>query len=173
MPRLLSTLLLVAGVTQTLAGTTAASDTTFRHEASRCNAAFFQSVLPKGSSLEEVAFVPQGGSFGEGASNLGYPYNPVNLPALCAVIVKVVSSPESSYRFGLMLPVQWNHRFLALGNGGFAGGINWLSAVSSALLHDIVESKSDCSYCHDRDLAHTTALPPCQLTLAITQQVVT
>ncbi|CAK7200144.1 hypothetical protein SEUCBS139899_002834 [Sporothrix eucalyptigena] len=55
---------------------------------------------------------------------------PTNLPPLCAIIVNVTSSPSSSYRFGLLLPNFWNSRFLAVGNGGFAGGINWLSAGS-------------------------------------------
>lgn len=38
----------------------------------------------------------------------------------------MTSSPSSSFRFGIFLPTQWNGRFLTVGNGGFAGGINWL-----------------------------------------------
>ncbi|RYP15292.1 hypothetical protein DL765_005816 [Monosporascus sp. GIB2] len=40
-----------------------------------------------------------------------------------------VAACSSSFRFGLFLPdaeKAWNRRFLAVGNGGFAGGINWL-----------------------------------------------
>lgn len=138
---LLSTLLLAVGVVRTFADTTAAGNTAVHPRAARCNAAFFEGILPKGSALEKIAPVSQGGTFGEGASDLGYPIQPTNLPALCAVIVNVTSSPTSYYRFGLLLPDNWNHRFLAVGNGGFAGGINWLSAVSSARF--IMSSRKD------------------------------
>lgn len=85
-------------------------------------------LLPQGASIEKVSSVSQNGAYGEGASDLNYPYNPTGLPALCAVTVKVASSNESSYRFGLFLPSasQWTGRLLAIGNGGFGGGINWL-----------------------------------------------
>jgi uncharacterized protein with LGFP repeats len=85
-------------------------------------------LLPQGASIEKVSSVPQNGTYGEGAADLNYPYNPTGLPALCAVTVKVISSNESSYRFGLFLPSssQWTGRLLAIGNGGFGGGINWL-----------------------------------------------
>ncbi|KAI5459542.1 Tannase/feruloyl esterase [Mariannaea sp. PMI_226] len=124
---LLSTLCLVAGVAQTLAKTEVDSDAAVHPRKARCNASFFKSILPKGAVLEKVAEVQQGGTFGEGLSDLGYPIQPTNLPALCAVIVNVTSSPTSFYRFGIMLPDEWNHRFLVVGNGGFAGGINWRS----------------------------------------------
>lgn len=92
----------------------------------KCVAATFKCILPKGATLETVAAVPNGGSYGEGAADIAYPTNPTGLPELCAVIVKVTSSPTTSYRFGLFLPATWNSRFFAVGNGGFAGGINWL-----------------------------------------------
>ncbi|KAJ4382490.1 hypothetical protein N0V85_008590, partial [Neurospora sp. IMI 360204] len=91
-----------------------------------CNRAFFTSILPPEASLENITAVPQGGSHGEGKANIPYPTNPTDLPALCAVTINVTSSPSSSYRFGLFLPTEWSGRFLAVGNGGFAGGINWL-----------------------------------------------
>ncbi|KIX96429.1 uncharacterized protein Z520_07695 [Fonsecaea multimorphosa CBS 102226] len=51
-----------------------------------------------------------------------------NLPAFCAVRVNVTSSSSSSFTLGLFLPTAqaWNGRFLAVGNSGFAGGINWV-----------------------------------------------
>lgn len=111
------------------------SDSEERAQAT-CNSATFANVLPQGASIEKVATVPQNGQYGEGAADLNYPYNPTGLPALCAVTVKVVSSSESSYRFGLFLPAssQWTGRLLAIGNGGFGGGINWLDMYVAVLL---------------------------------------
>lgn len=127
---LLSTLLLLTGTAQSITDTAESNNRVIQVPKSRCNAAFFNSILPRGATLEKATHVNQGDTFGEGAANLGYPIQPTNLPALCAVIVSVTSSPTSYYRLGLMLPDDWNHRFLVVGNGGFAGGINWLSAVS-------------------------------------------
>jgi hypothetical protein len=92
----------------------------------RCASDSFSGILPAGATLEEVAVVHTNGSYGEGAANIPYPRNPTNLPALCAVTIRVQSSPTSSYRFGLFLPDEWNSRFLVVGNGGFSGGINWM-----------------------------------------------
>ncbi|KAI1640627.1 putative ferulic acid Esterase/Feruloyl esterase [Biscogniauxia mediterranea] len=70
--------------------------------------------------------VPQNGSFGQGASDIPFPTNATQLPALCAVAINVKSSENSSYNFGLFLPdTTWNERFMTTGNGGFGGGINW------------------------------------------------
>ncbi len=73
--------------------------------------------------------MPANGSFGQ-AADIAYPINATNLTALCAAIVNVTSSATSSFTFGLFLPESWNQRFIAVGNGGFFGGINWLSMVS-------------------------------------------
>lgn len=91
-----------------------------------CTAATFASALPAGASIEKVASVAKGGSYGEGASDLGYPTNAQNLPAVCAVTVRVTSG-ASKYRFGLFLPTaaNWNSKFLAVGGYSQAGGINW------------------------------------------------
>ena len=95
-----------------------------------CNTLFFRGLIRgnPNASVEVVVSVPEGGSYGEGAADIPYPYKPTGLPELCAVTIKVISSPSSSYRFGLFLPTaaKWNSRFLAVGSEGFAGGINWL-----------------------------------------------
>ncbi|KAH8645435.1 Tannase/feruloyl esterase [Xylariales sp. PMI_506] len=91
-----------------------------------------ESVLPSNASVERVEWVDQGGTYGEGVLDLNYPIQPTNLPSLCAVTIDVISSGNSSYRFGLFLPADWNSRFLAIGNGGFGGGINWLDMGSSS-----------------------------------------
>ncbi|GAP82334.1 putative feruloyl esterase B precursor [Rosellinia necatrix] len=78
------------------------------------------------ATVNFVESVPLNGSFGQGASNLAFPVNATQLPALCAVGVNVKSSANSSYNFGLFLPEStWNERFLTTGNGGYGGGINW------------------------------------------------
>ncbi|KAK3111690.1 hypothetical protein LTR53_012801 [Teratosphaeriaceae sp. CCFEE 6253] len=71
-----------------------------------CSPASIQSILPSGAT---VAFA--------------YP-----LPANSTFQVR--SSPSTHYGFGLFLPQDWNERFLAVGNGGFAGGINWLDMAA-------------------------------------------
>lgn len=96
-----------------------------------CSLATFAGVLPAAHNatvLSAVA-VANGSTYGEGSANLPYPTDPTGLPALCALTVQVASSnTSSSFRFGVFLPVtdSWNERFLVVGNGGFAGGINWL-----------------------------------------------
>lgn len=91
-----------------------------------CSVETFAGILGSSASVISAVRVEQGGTYGEGAANLLYPRNPTNLPSLCAVRIKVPSSPESSYRFGIFLPESWNSRFLAVGNSGFGGGINWM-----------------------------------------------
>ncbi|KAJ5380213.1 ferulic acid Esterase/Feruloyl esterase [Penicillium cataractarum] len=70
--------------------------------------------------------IAEGDTFEVPASDIAYPQSPTNLPELCVVQINVSSNPESAFSFGIFLPVQWNDRFLAVGNGGFAGGINWV-----------------------------------------------
>lgn len=95
-----------------------------------CSVDTFTGIIGSSGSVISAVAVENGGTYGEGALNLLYPTNPTNLPSLCAVTVRVASSPESSYRFGLFLPAAWNSRFLAVGNAGFGGGINWLDMGS-------------------------------------------
>ncbi|KAI0424146.1 Tannase/feruloyl esterase [Xylaria sp. FL1042] len=97
-----------------------------RQNSANCDATALAQVLPANARIERVQALEAGSTYGEGTADLGYPIQPTNLPALCAVTIAVASSVTSSYRIGLFLPVEWNNRFLAVGNGGFAGGINWL-----------------------------------------------
>ncbi|KAK0738881.1 feruloyl esterase B [Schizothecium vesticola] len=92
-----------------------------------CRDDTFSDILPASAHIVTIARVANGSSYGESpAQNPAYPVHPTNLPELCALTVNVTTSPTSSFRFGLFLPTKWEYRFLVVGNGGFAGGINWL-----------------------------------------------
>ncbi|PCH05239.1 Tannase/feruloyl esterase [Penicillium occitanis (nom. inval.)] len=97
----------------------------------QCTTDAFAKYLASDSYRGEPAVVqwayriPKGGTFQVPDSDIAYPESPTDLPELCVLQVNVTSSTESSYTFGLFLPSEWNERFLAVGNGGFAGGIYW------------------------------------------------
>ncbi|QGA14681.1 hypothetical protein EYB26_002337 [Talaromyces marneffei] len=97
----------------------------------QCTTDTFTKILSSDSSRSESAVVQwahrvlKGGTFQVPESDIAYPESPTDLPEICVLQVHVTSSPESSYTFGLFLPVEWNERFLAVGNGGFASGIYW------------------------------------------------
>ncbi|KAI8686846.1 hypothetical protein LRP88_14948 [Fusarium phalaenopsidis] len=123
--------------TALLAGTAAATDD------GPCSMGRFAKVLPEGATVTSATYVAAGGSYGEGTANLPYPIGPANLPATCALIVNVTSSATSFYRFGLFLPITtWNERYLAVGNGGAAGGINWLD-MGTGLQYGFAVAGSD------------------------------
>ncbi|KAK0610410.1 feruloyl esterase-like protein B [Bombardia bombarda] len=106
----------------------------------RCSAATFKDVLPASARVVSAVAVPKGGSYGEGSANVAYPTIPPDLPELCALIVNVSTSAISNYRFGVYLPTEWNSRFLAVGNGGFSGGINWLDMAAGVRYGNAVVS---------------------------------
>ncbi|USP79334.1 tannase and feruloyl esterase [Curvularia clavata] len=95
-----------------------------------CNPAAIQALLPTGADLNFARVVAANETFEVPKGDTGYPNSPPNLPALCAISVQVQSIQNSTYGFGLFLPENWNGRFLAVGNGGFAGGINYEDMAS-------------------------------------------
>ncbi|KAK4232942.1 feruloyl esterase [Achaetomium macrosporum] len=120
------------GLTRRLLPLLAAAGSTVGTSISDCSVGTFEQSLPSNARILSVAHVAQNGSYGEGRSNIAYPDIPSALPELCAVVVNVTSSPSSSFRFALFLPTEWNSRFLEVGNGGFAGGINWVDMAVGA-----------------------------------------
>jgi hypothetical protein len=58
-----------------------------------------------------------------------------NLPAFCRVAGVIRPTSDSAIRFEVWLPASgWNGRFLGVGNGGFAGSINYGQMASSLRL---------------------------------------
>lgn len=99
-----------------------------------CDPSAIQSLLPSTATVSSAVRIPQDGTFRVPRENIAYPTSPTSLRANCAVQVKVTSSESSAYSFGMFLPDDWNERSLSVGNGGFAGGINWLDMVMLSLL---------------------------------------
>lgn len=97
-----------------------------------CSPSAIQSALPANASVNRVELVPAKSTFEPPEGDLGYPDKVHNLPALCAVSVQVQSIGNSTFGLGLFLPEDWNERFLAVGNSGLAGGINWLEMVCAS-----------------------------------------
>ena len=100
-------------------------------QAFECTTSTFATIIPSGATINYAVSIPANGSFAEPSPE--FPANETSLPALCAVSINVVSSPSSSFNFGLFLPQAWNSRFITSGNGGFGGGINWNDMETNAI----------------------------------------
>lgn len=96
-----------------------------------CTPNVIQAALPANASVNFAYPIAANASFEVPKSDTGYPKSPPNLPALCAASIQVKSIDNTTFGFGIFLPEGWNGRFLAVGNGGFAGGINYADMVGS------------------------------------------
>lgn len=96
-----------------------------------CTPSAIQAVLPASASVNFAYHVAANATFEVPKGNIGYPDSPSNLPALCAASIQVKSVDNTTFGFGIFLPEDWNGRFLAVGNGGFIGGINYADMVGS------------------------------------------
>ncbi|RYO82962.1 hypothetical protein DL766_004961 [Monosporascus sp. MC13-8B] len=110
--------------------------------ANNCRTEIFDAIVANipDATVNYVEAVPRNGSFGDAETNLSFPVNATQLPALCAVGINVKSSASSSFNFGLFLPEggAWNERLMTTGNVGYGGGINWLDM--GTLSHEIVNT---------------------------------
>ncbi|KAH0035086.1 putative ferulic acid Esterase/Feruloyl esterase, partial [Aureobasidium melanogenum] len=94
-----------------------------------CDKASLQSAFSSIATVDFAQWMPANSSFNVPETDVAYPISPTEMQAACAVQVSVKNG-TSSYGFGIFLPDDWNGRFLAVGNGGFAGGINWLDMAA-------------------------------------------
>ena len=99
----------------------------------KCNGDTFTSILASGASVQFARVIPANGTFTDDSSNGNSTRVVSDLPELCAVKFSIPSSDSSAYDFAVFLPTEWNERFMATGNGGFGGFINW--ADMGALSH--------------------------------------
>jgi feruloyl esterase len=68
---------------------------------------------------------------------------PVALPAHCRIAAVLVPTPDSHIEMELWLPAEnWNGKFLAVGNGGWAGTISF-PAMASALREGYATASND------------------------------
>src|SRR5262249_25952230 len=65
------------------------------------------------------------------------------LPAFCRVAATLTPSPDSDIKIEVWLPASdWNGKFQAVGNGGWAGTISY-GAMASALQEDYATASTD------------------------------
>jgi feruloyl esterase len=115
---------LALGGLAALAGTVAGS-------ALQCTeCAISRALAGSGATVNYVRHVPLNGSFIGSVNDTLGPSTYTGLPALCAVSINVPSSATTSFNFGLFMPDGWNGRIITTGNGGFGGGINWVSLLT-------------------------------------------
>src|SRR5579871_3150724 len=65
------------------------------------------------------------------------------LPPFCRVAATVSPTPDSEIKFEVWMPVSdWNHRFMAVGNGAWSGAI-WYRPMASALRDGYATASTD------------------------------
>ena len=88
-------------------------------------------------------FIPPQGVPGAipAASDAGQAFK--TLPAFCRVAVTIKPTNDSDIKIEVWMPMSgWNHKFLAVGNGGWAGSISY-AAMSDALRRGYSTSSTD------------------------------
>ncbi|KAE8442204.1 hypothetical protein EG329_003733 [Mollisiaceae sp. DMI_Dod_QoI] len=96
---------------------------------------FFANHLQASSSFTPPTALNTGGG--------GFGPSSFVLPKTGCVIQGNVSLPgNTQYSFGLVLPDDWNGRFLTAGNGGFAGSVSW-SAIIDAMWYGFAAISTD------------------------------
>lgn len=87
------------------------------------------------SNITQIRFatlISAGSNFTGDAPEPSYNVLQAGVPEACRVALVVQTSLNSSARFEVWMPMveNWNGRFLAVGNGGWAGGVNYPDIVN-------------------------------------------
>ena len=78
--------------------------------------------------------------------SLAYNQPAMYLPAFCRVYANISTSPTSATLFEVWMPLEtWNGRFLTVGNGGGAGGVNY-PALGQGLRAGYATCSTDCGH---------------------------
>ena len=104
--------------------------------------------LPLSSAAVVLAEPVAAGGFtpGGGSGIAGEPMR--DLPAFCRVAAKLRPSSDSEINVEVWLPAAWNGKYLAVGNGGWAGSINY-TAMAEGLRRGFATSSTDTGHASD------------------------
>src|SRR5579871_2245882 len=102
------------------------------------------SVKAANTTITAAQTVPAGGFVPAGGPIDGRPgFDYKKLPAFCRVQGVIAPSGDSHIEFEVWLPMSgWNGRYEGLGNGGFAGAIDY-SGLANAVAKGYVASATD------------------------------
>ncbi len=102
-----------------------------------------ETVSLPGTTITAAELIPAG-PYKPSAKTPAFPPSPsVDLPEYCRVTAVLKPSQDSHIEMELWLPaVNWNGKFQAVGNGGFAGSISF-SAMSMALKEGYATASTD------------------------------
>ncbi|RDW77522.1 hypothetical protein BP6252_05575 [Coleophoma cylindrospora] len=97
---------------------------------SSCSSLTFANLTS--SSVRFASLIPAGSNFTGDSTETSYNTVQTDLPESCRVALTVQTSGNSTARYEIWFPTTaaWNNRFLTVGNGGWAGGINYPDIVS-------------------------------------------
>jgi hypothetical protein len=70
---------------------------------------------------------------------------PETLPPFCRVVLQLTPTADSDIQMELWLPLQWNHSFRGIGNGGFAGATDLVS-LSQAIKQGYASASTDAGH---------------------------
>jgi len=82
------------------------------------------------------------------------------LPAHCRVAAVLTPSTDSHIEMEVWLPVDWNGKFQAVGNGGWAGRITFTEGNNSAVAHSMASALREHYATASTDTGHNAAVTP-------------
>lgn len=106
---------------------------------SNCNVDFIKSMLPSNATVFHAEHYDTNSTFSwdieinYGSTTSPHPTYNYTVPRAGCYIQANISLPENTqHSVGIILPDEWNNRFMAVGNGEFAGSVGWGSIVDAS-----------------------------------------